>query len=47
VLLEIFLSYAVNILLIDRPVLQVEEPEVDCMVLIMSTLPSVFWFLWK
>jgi hypothetical protein len=31
VLLEIFLSYAVNTRHIDRPALQLEEPEVDCM----------------
>jgi len=27
--------------------LQLEEPEVDCVGLFMSTLPRVFCFLWK
>jgi hypothetical protein len=35
-------TYAVNIQLIDRPKLQVDEPKVDCLGLMMSTLQNVF-----
>jgi len=36
-----------NIQLIDGPMLQEDEPKIDCMGLIMSTLKIMFRFLWK
>jgi hypothetical protein len=40
-------TLAESIQLIDRPVLQVDEPEIDCMGLIKSTLQIMFWFQWE